>query len=428
VTRPDRPSANKIGHLAAYHRVVPVTRSAKQLMTHEHLPTLWHAAPRRWGHPLHSMCSYMAMFPPAIPRVFVEWLTTVGETVWDPFAGRGTTPLEACLAGRVGVGSDANPLAALLTAAKVDPPSLAELNKRLAALTAKRRTLPADAIPDEVRMLFDPTTLAELLWLRSELKPATRADRYLLAVLSGALHANAGRDGIPRGLTVSMPNTFSMSPRYVRRYIDEHRLVAPRKDVLSFLEDRLAKMPPPKLASRGHAWQGSVLDGPQWDDSVEKARLIFTSPPYLRVILYGKYNWLRLWLIGSERRAVDDALFRSSSLPRYLDFMTAAVKSMRVGLRDDGYLCLVIGDVRRGNETLNLAEAVADTCFAESELKVSAVIEDKLPTQHKVSRIWGPGKGRATKTDRVLIATGPGVRLPRVPNSNEFSWLETRCR
>ena len=35
----------------------------------------WRRAPRRWGHPLHSLCSYFAMFPPHMPRVFVEWLT-----------------------------------------------------------------------------------------------------------------------------------------------------------------------------------------------------------------------------------------------------------------------------------------------------------------------------------------------------------------
>src|SRR5438067_4102255 len=108
------------------------------------LPAIWRAAPKRWGHPLHSMCSYMAMFPPAIPRVFIEWLTSAGDTVWDPFSGRGTTPLEACLAGRVGIGSDLNPLAALLTSAKVDPPTSSELKKRLADLATKERAAPAD--------------------------------------------------------------------------------------------------------------------------------------------------------------------------------------------------------------------------------------------------------------------------------------------
>lgn len=68
----------------------------------------WHSAPRRWGHELHSLCSYMAMFPPSIPHFFIRWLTEPGDVVYDPFSGRGTTVLEACLLGRRGLGSDAN--------------------------------------------------------------------------------------------------------------------------------------------------------------------------------------------------------------------------------------------------------------------------------------------------------------------------------
>jgi hypothetical protein len=98
------------------------------------IPWLWRAAPRRWGHPFHTLCSYMAMFPPSIPHTFIQWLTEPGDVVYDPFCGRGTTPLEACLSGRVGLGSDASPLAWILSAAKVDPPTLGELRSRVREL------------------------------------------------------------------------------------------------------------------------------------------------------------------------------------------------------------------------------------------------------------------------------------------------------
>src|SRR5688572_33385007 len=89
------------------------------------MPRMWHSAPRRWGHRLHSLCSYMAMFPPSLPHVFIRWLTKPGDVVYDPFSGRGTTVLEACLQGRIGLGSDANPLAWILTSAKAHPPTAA---------------------------------------------------------------------------------------------------------------------------------------------------------------------------------------------------------------------------------------------------------------------------------------------------------------
>ena len=46
----------------------------------------WHRAPRRWGLPLHAVCSYFAMFPPQLAHVFIRWLTQPKETVYDPSA------------------------------------------------------------------------------------------------------------------------------------------------------------------------------------------------------------------------------------------------------------------------------------------------------------------------------------------------------
>ncbi len=385
------------------------------------LVTMWHNAPRRWGHPLHSLCSYLAMFPPTIPHVFVAWLTRPGDTVYDPFSGRGTTPLEACLMGRVGIGSDANPLACLLTSAKVDPPSPIAVAARLRELRLKRRRLSPRNTPAEIRMLFSSDTLGQLLWLRQELHPRRRTDRFLLAVLAGALHANADTAGRPRGLTVAMPNTFAMSPGYVAKYIARHRLVPPDVDVISFLEERTGTLSwPDGSFRRGRGWMHAVETDLAWPADVKHARLIFASPPYLQVIKYGKYNWIRLWLLGLQGKAVDRELFATSSLTRYLAFMQSAICRLRGVLRDDGYMCFVIGDVRRGDRHMNLAKAVARHCVQGTDLRVVGTFTDRIPVKHKVSRIWKDNRGRATKTDRILVLGGPKALEPgRVP---DVSW------
>ncbi len=76
----------------------------------------WKEQQRLWGHSFHPMCSYLAMFPAALAHAFIARYSRPGDTVLDPFSGRGTTPLQACAEGRVGVGNDLNPLAYLLTA------------------------------------------------------------------------------------------------------------------------------------------------------------------------------------------------------------------------------------------------------------------------------------------------------------------------
>lgn len=384
----------------------------------EDLPALWHTAPRRWGHKMHSMCSYMAMFPPSIPHVFIRWLTDPGDVVFDPFCGRGTTVFEAGLLGRIGLGADANPLATILTAAKTDVPRKTSVARRLVDLG--ERCLPLDTFQEhpDVRMLFHKRTLGQLLWLKQELDTSRRVDRFLLATLLGILHLNSDTSGAPRGLSVSMPNTFAMSPGYVRKFISKRGLIAPDVDVIEKLFARVKSLDfPGRDFVRGQAWLRDASRPPPARLRREPAKLVFTSPPYLEVMLYGKFNWIRLWMLGLKRQDVDGRLLTTGSLPRYLDFMKAVLVNLSAAIREDGFLCLVIGDVRRETEDINLAQTVADECLAGTDFRLVDIIEDRLPTEHKVSRIWKETKGRATKTDRIIVLAKPSGHIKRVPRS-----------
>ena len=364
----------------------------------------------------------MAMFPPSIPHTFIRWLTNENDVVYDPFSGRGTTAFEASLLGRVAYASDLNPLASVLSGAKISTPRRWEVRRRLRGL---RSTLKASRIsgePEYIRVLFAKDTLRQLLWLRETLDREDRVDRFILAMLLGVLHRNAGKQGVARGLTVAMPNTFSMAPGYVSRYIEEHELKPPDVDVIAFLEDRLDKYElGDDLAGRkrGFIWEqdaGRPVVGPVRKN---KAKLIFTSPPYLQAILYGKFNWIRLWLLGEQPRAVDRSLFTSTSPKKYEAFMSNTIRNLSKCLRPDGYLCFVVGDVCKGDKQINLARRVAKH-RAAADLALLATVRDQLPAQHKVSRIWGKKRGQATKVDRIVIMGGPRARLPRT--LPEINW------
>src|SRR3954462_12641861 len=79
---------------------------------------------------LHEI-SYRACFKPQLPRFFIERLTQPGDVVYDPFMGRGTTPMEAALLGRVSYGCDINPLSLVLTGPRLHPPTLEQVAQRL---------------------------------------------------------------------------------------------------------------------------------------------------------------------------------------------------------------------------------------------------------------------------------------------------------
>ncbi len=74
--------------------------------------------------------------------------------------------------------------------------------------------------------------------------------------------------------------------------------------------------------------------------------LILTSPPYLQIIKYGKYNWVRLWFLGEDPKQVDTGLMATVSLSRYRDFMRTVSRHWLNIVDQRGFVCLVIGDVR----------------------------------------------------------------------------------
>ena len=162
----------------------------------------WKGLGRRYGHVFHSMCSYMGSFPPGLPRYLIEQFTEPGDVVVDPFSGRGTAPLEACLAGRHGVGVDLNPLAATLTAVKLDPPTLDETLVRLAELERTYRPEPVgERAPPEIRMLFEETvTLPQILHIvRGELSvvgPRPALPREVLTYAADQRERLVGKPGL----------------------------------------------------------------------------------------------------------------------------------------------------------------------------------------------------------------------------------------
>src|SRR5687768_18388701 len=113
--------------------------SAQQLELGLGVPRLaiepeWKAQQRLSGHSFHPMCSYLASFPAALAHAFIARYSRPGDVVLDPFSGRGTTPLQACAEGRIGVGNDLNPFAHLLTASKVEPATRAAATTRVTQL------------------------------------------------------------------------------------------------------------------------------------------------------------------------------------------------------------------------------------------------------------------------------------------------------
>ena len=129
-------------------------------------------AGQRQGHSLHEV-SYRACFKPQLPEFFIQRLTAPGDTVYDPFMGRGTTLIQAALMGRRPVGNDINPLSTLLARPRVAPPSVDEVTARLKDVPWHK----AAETPEDLLVFYHPETLREIGALRQYLLDRDRAGR-----------------------------------------------------------------------------------------------------------------------------------------------------------------------------------------------------------------------------------------------------------
>lgn len=386
---------------------------------------LWHSVTPRWGHSLHAMCSYHGMFPAKVAHYFIQRHSKIGDVVLDCFSGRGTTALQARVTGRRAICNDLSPLAYVLSRAKVDPPSWESVNSRLDSLEiayvkSARREID---VPRDIRMLYHESTLKQICFIREYLlsQPVTAwgKDEFMMAgALAGIMHGSWRRDDTSQYLSISMPNTFSMSPGYVEKFIQENGLKKIDQDVFERLREKLARL---------YLDDINGLDGKAFhDDAPSLLRsgnikpasvdLFLASPPYLRVVNYGTSNWIRLWLLGLDgvgreqgagRKKLDEHLDHRHTFKSYCEFMLRTVLGIQRVLKRNGVAVLIVGDVKdpEKEEPLPLAAKVWEEIHTQTRLRLLEIVEDNLPVEKKVSRIWGDTKGQATSRDCALVLT-----------------------
>ena len=370
--------------------------------------SIWQDQKGRWAAPQHYMCSYMAMFPPELPHYFIERFTKPGDTVLDPFCGRGTAPVEAAAQNRIGIGNDLNPLAIALTRGKLSNPELDDVLARLIQLENKYKAEEwgIENEPEKIKMIYHENTLRQMVYLKQKLdwsKPGV--DAFIVAVLMGAMH------GSSKGfLSLPMPNTFSMGWGYIAKKIkeDPEKWSCPDRDVFEVLTTRVKR----QLAKGGLPGSGHVIYGDvrELDQKIEhnSIQLLFTSPPYLKVIKYGLYNWIRLWFLTESggHEEVDEVLDDTHAIFEYLEFMKDTLTATLPLIdQERGVSCWAIGDVKG----LNLAWAVwchaANGIEIESKdgsvlkYKLIAIVEDYIPTEQKVTKIWKTVIHKAVRID-----------------------------
>ena len=360
------------------------------------------------------MCSYLGAFPAALARSFITMLSDPGDLVLDPFAGRGTSLLEARAANRIPLASDLNPIAVALTRAKNSDVDLSRVQARIDELAVGYDPLlympEAQVETDEIRLIFHDRTLAQLCYLRRRLVPAnSEVDTFLVGAVLGVMHGAERQDGTSSYASISMPNTFSMSPDYVRRFVETKRLQRVERNVFDLLRHKAARLfesddrlGPGGVVVRADAKKISSV--PDFAAYRGRVKLALTSPPYLDIVNYAKQNWIRCWFLEEEADEIHDDLDDNLTLQTWLDFMGAVLDELSTMLAADGTIVFVIGDVARSSRSVvPIAREFLRRIQHEQRFAFVGAISDHLEIGTKTTRIWGDTKGQATSVDRIII-------------------------
>jgi hypothetical protein len=362
---------------------------------------------QRAAHSLHEV-SYRACFKPQLPRFFIDRFTAPGDLVYDPFMGRGTTVIEAALAGRVPAGCDINPLSAMLAQPRLSPPTVEDVVARLAEIDLSL----AVSYPKELEVFYHPETLREICALREYLLGRENrgaldgVDRWIRMVAVNRLTGHS-----PGFFSVyTLPPNQAASLEAQTKINATRDQVPPRREVRALIVAKTRSLlsdcdASTRTALLRSSQRAKLLTRPACATpqiAAGSVSLVVTSPPFLDVVNYAGDNWLRSWFCGIDAATVKISMYRK--VTEWQAAMTDVFCELARVLRPGGHVAFEVGEVRRGK--VKLEEAVLP-CGVVSGLEPLLVVINAQQFT-KTANCWGvENNSKGTNTNRIAVFRKP---------------------
>lgn len=325
----------------------------------------WRHTSNLRDHALHGMISRVGGFPARLARYFVAAYTNAGEVVLDPFCGKGTALFESVCMGRPAIGGDIAPDAVIVSRAKCLPVTVSSVARYIESLPIGRSQHDSDT-PRDVALFFSKGTLRELLSVRAQLLEDVHSSgkrdiaTFVCGVMLGILHGHSR-------VSLSLPcnQAFAMSPNYVRKYVAEHGLQRPARDIRRcLLEKSLALLPAPKMLAKASVFEAPAQEcGRYMKRCSSTAKLILTSPPYLNRQTYIRDSWLRLWFLNRAGSELREKTLETGNVLTFVNRLRAVLPAMNEVLSPGGRIVLVCGQAKITLAGRDHSVRVADLCL-----------------------------------------------------------------
>jgi hypothetical protein len=303
------------------------------------------------------------------------------------------------------VACDINPLSRILLEPRLAPPSLSEIDARLAQIPWRDTGAPRK----DLRVFYHPKTLGQIGALRRYLIERDASgdldavDRWIRMVAVNRLTGHsAGFFSVytlPPNQAVSLDAQAKINAR--REQVPPVRdvpalILRKSKALLAGCRDG-AQTP---AARRPRLVTGPASATPEIAaDSVD---LVVTSPPFLDVVDYAGDNWLRCWFCGIDPASVGITMARKAS--DWQEAMRAVFVELRRVLRPGRFIAFEVGEVRGG--TLRLEDLVLPAAMAVGLEPRLVVVNAQQFT--KTANCWGvANNAKGTNTNRIVLLQKP---------------------
>ncbi|GLI27716.1 hypothetical protein ARHIZOSPH14_19580 [Agromyces rhizosphaerae] len=378
----------------------------------------------------HGLHRFPAKYIPQLPRWAIAQYGNADSLILDPFAGSGTTAVEASAAGIRSMSLELNPLSRLIIGAKTSLPGLSRLSELLrevelkASFASARLVTPISGVSN-FEHWYDRENWAALSRLKQGILAvdATLEERrFLLVMFSSILRATSRADDQSQKTYVS--GTNPKTPISVQ----DGWAIAVRR-ARSALRD-----------AESASWSNGLAAVPEDGDALRVPThagtfdLAITSPPYMDSVDYpynlmlehfwlaeeigipsrAAFNSLRAGQVGAKVRAsnnnppasvssIDFDQLPAHRLPAAIEYfvtMDQHFASMRAALRDGARYVMVVGNSSTSTGRIPLHSALCDLAAAHD---LGLEYSFAYRVRRHYMKFPRAGRGGIILFDRVLV-------------------------
>ena len=326
--------------------------------------------------------------------------------MYDPFAGRGTTSIEAGLLNRNIISNDINPLSQILTKPRLEIPILEEILNRL----KKIQIDDTNRAEIDLSMFYHKKTESEIISLKNYLYSKKKEnsedfiDRWIRMVATSRLTGHSASFfsvyTLPPNQAVTPENQIKINQK--RKQIPPYRdvkkiILAKSKSLLMDVTDKIRKNLF-EISKKAIMLTKDARD--THEIPKESIKLTVTSPPFLNIVQYSKDNWLRCWFNSIDVEEVSKNITMSKTINKWVDVMNDVFKELYRITQKDGWVAFEVGEVNKGKYQLEdyvipLGTNNGFDCFG---------VIINLQEFTKTSNIWGVNNNMSgTNTNRIVV-------------------------